>query len=194
MNRRLGSVALAAGSLAAIAGVAGAFPGGAQPAPAAAPELSGKVDFWTKVGSFKIASPKPPDVLARGDITMNFQGTVLVVGLVGSATPGPGVKVQYENAKQGRKVFFGRGKLNLKGKWRAIQFFGRDFKGSWTGMGIMRLYGEFDEKLETGFFQINGKARESWGNGGRTINLPPPVQPGQIKPKIEDIKPAKTGG
>lgn len=193
MNRRLRRGALVAGALVTVAAIAGAFQFTTKaPPPITETSAVGTVDFWTKIGSFKIASPDT-NIKARGKITMSFQGTVLVVGLEGSAIPGPGVKVQYDDAKHARKVYFGRGTLTVDGKWRAMQFFGRDFKGSWTGMGIMRMYGEFDDKLDTGTYIVKGRPKEAWGNGGRQITLPPAPLPTDVKPKIEDVKPGKGG-
>ena len=189
MVRRFGAVAgfaaLVAGALAFQgAGSSSSTPRGRTPEPV---YPTGTVDFETKVGSFKILSPNS-DVKARGTIAMSFQGTVLVVGLEGRATPGAGVKKSYDNAQRGRQVFFGKGTLTIDGKWRAIQFFGREYKGRWKGFGIMRLYGEFDDKLQTGTYTVQGQKPEPWGSGGRQVYLPAPVQPGRVKPKIEDVK------
>lgn len=162
--------------------------GGAKPAPQGKVE-TGVVDFWTKVGSFKIVSPSS-EVKARGSLTMTFSGTVLIVGLEGTAVPSGGIRQEYKSDKQARQAYFGKGSLTVNGKWRAIQFFGRDFKGHWDGMGIMRLYGEFDDKLETGTYRIEGgDGDEAWGNGGRQIILPPAkTNQQQSKPKVEDVK------
>ncbi len=160
--------------------------------PAAATQASagetGTIDFRSKVGSFKILSPNS-DVKARGRITMSFSGSVLVVGLDGNVTPGSGVRLQYKDDAHARQTFFGKGTLTVDGRWRAIQFFGRDFSGHWDGMGIMRLYGEFDDKLETGTYVIKGDEPRPWGNGGMTVVLPkPPDATKRAKPRIEDVK------
>lgn len=193
MDRRYGIAGL--GLLGVVgAGVALAQAPVAAAKPAQAPGDTAIVDFQSRVGSFKIVSPSP-DVKARGKVTMNFQGTILIVGLEGNVVPAGGVKVQYDDAKHGRKAYFGRGSLTIDGKWRAIQFFGRDFKGTWDGMGIMRLYGEFDDKLDTGTYQIRGfGTKEAWGNGGRQVILPPATSAATVKPKIEDVKPGRRPG
>ena len=165
---------------------------GASTAPPKAAD-TGTIDFSSKVGSFKILSPNS-DVKARGKIQMSFKGSVLVVGLEGNVTPGPGVRLQYKNDEHARQAYFGEGTLTVDGKWRAIQFFGRDFSGHWDGMGIMRLYGEFDDKLETGTFKIAGDQPRPWGNGGMTVVLPKaPDGTTRVKARIKDVPPKKPG-
>lgn len=146
------------------------------------------MDFSTRVGSFKILSVNDKNK-ARGTLTMSFNGSVLIVGLEGTVTPGGGVREEYNDPKHERQCFFGKGTLSITGKWRAIQFFGRDFSGRWNGFGVARLYGEFDDKLETGTYTIQGFDSEPWGSGGRTIILPREKTGQQLgKPKVEDVK------
>ncbi|RYG85769.1 hypothetical protein EON77_04950 [bacterium] len=148
---------------------------------------SAVIDFHTKIGSFKILS-NSQDVKARGKLDMEFQGTVLVIGLEGTATPNGALKVQYDDQTHGRKAFFGQGRLTVEGKWRAIQFFGRNVKATWDGMGVLRVNGEFDDKLDTGSYQIRGYGgKEAWGNGGREVRIPPPSSAPRVKPKIVDV-------
>ena len=162
--------------------------GAPAPPRADAPVETGIVDFQSKVGSFKIVSPSR-EVRARGAITMSFKGSVMIADLVGSVTPGPGVRQEYSDPARGRRVFHGEGTIAINGQWRAIQFFGRDIKGRWNGFGLMRLYGEFDENLDTGTYRVDGGKPQPWGNGGMLVTLPARKDPGQgVKPKVEDVK------
>ena len=148
--------------------------------------------FSTTVGSFKILPPGPDKT--KGTLDMDFEGTLMVSELKGQITPGPGIRLEYERPKHGRKVYFGKGHIRVSGDFRSMQFFGRNLKGSYTGIGVARLYGEFDKNMETGYYWYASKPEKiDWGSYGRTLYVPayngPTVKPG----KVRDV-PAKKGG
>ncbi|RYG25928.1 hypothetical protein EON82_05355 [bacterium] len=147
----------------------------------------------TGVGSFKILPPGPDKT--RGTLDINFEGTVMVSGLTGTVTPGPGVRLELERKDHNRKVFFGKGHIRVSGEFRAIQFFGRNLKGSYSGIGIARLYGEFDKNMETGYFWYASQPEKvDWGAYGRTLVVPP-AKAGPVAPrgKVRDVPAGKAG-
>jgi len=131
-------------------------------------------NFQTSVGSFKLegSDETPP----KGRLTINFRGSVLVSGLRpgGKITPKGNVRLEMDDKRYNKKVYFGQGQLVVEGTVRAVQFFGRDLKGRYEGgTGNFRLYGEFDKKLETGTHWFEGETeRTPWGTGGPTIPVP----------------------
>ncbi len=150
-------------------------------------------DLWfeTNVGSFKIL-PRG-DVLPSGDLTMSFTGSVLVSELKGTITPEGNVRREYSNKERNREVWFGTGKLTLKGNFRAIQWFGRDLKAKFSGNGFVRLYGEFDKNLDTGLFWFDPKEKRYWGNHGLGVGLPEQqfgVSPDTVKTREAPTKAA----
>ena len=148
--------------------------------------------FSTTVGSFKILPPGPDKT--KGTLDMEFEGTLMVSELKGQITPGAGVRLEYSRPKHGRQVYFGKGHIRVSGDFRSMQFFGRNLKGSYTGVGVARLYGEFDKNMETGYYWFASKPEKiDWGSYGRTVYVPaykaPTVAPG----KVRDV-PTKKGG
>ena len=148
--------------------------------------------FSTSVGSFKLLPPGPDKT--RGTLDMEFEGTVMVNGLKGDVSVGPGVRLEYRRPKHDRKVYFGKGHIRVSGEYRSIQFFGRNLKGNFKGVTVARLYGEFDKNMETGFYWYGSQpAKQDWGSYGRTLSVPaykgPETQPG----KVRDV-PAKNKG
>jgi hypothetical protein len=134
--------------------------------------------FETKIGSFKgIGSDAVP---VQGKLDLSFNGTVLISGLDPKATlkmTGT-VHKEYEIKDHTKQVYFGNGTLAITGKLRAIQFFGKDLKGRFEGIGVFRLFGEFDRNLETGFWWYEGSSeKHAWGTGGMQIITPNPEQP-----------------
>ena len=126
--------------------------------------------FGSSVGSFKIlGSDETP---ASGKLSFSFNGSVLVSGLEGTTVTEGGVRKEYENKEFGKTAYFGKGKITITGKARSIQFFGRDVQGSFKGTGLMRLYGEFDKKLDTGWVMYAGGERGAWGTGGNIKVVP----------------------
>ena len=133
---------------------------------------SDTLNFETSVGSFKLlGSDETP---ATGNLSFNFNGTVLVTGEDAKVAVEGDVRQEYENKEFAKKIYFGKGKLTVTGKVRSVQFFGSDLKGSFKGVGIMRMYGEFDQDLNTGFYQFAGGDKIPWGTGG--VQTPVPQQ------------------
>jgi hypothetical protein len=144
--------------------------------------------FSAGVGSFKLLPPGPDKT--TGTLDMEFEGTVMVSGLNGTITPGPGVRLEYERKDHNRKVYFGKGRIRINGEYRAIQFFGRNVKGSFKGVTVARLYGEFDKNMETGYYWYASKPEKvDWGSYGRTLTVPPYKDPAAAAPKgkVRDV-------
>ena len=135
-------------------------------------EPTGEAVLKTTIGAFKITSPG--DTPAFGKITMSFKGSILIVGYTGSSpiNASSGLRVEYKDDKRTRIEYFGEGTITLDGKFRAIQWFGRNLTMNWNGMGIMRLYGEFDKNGDTGTYEVKGDKLRYWGTGGMTFSLP----------------------
>ncbi len=134
------------------------------------------------VGSFKLLPPGPDKT--KGTLDMNFEGTVMVSGLTGNVTIGPGVRLEYERKDHNRRVYFGKGHIRVEGEYRAIQFFGRNLKGSFKGVTVARLYGEFDKNMETGYYwYASNPEKIDWGSYGRTLTVPPFKDPNANAPK-----------
>jgi len=136
----------------------------------------------TSIGSFKIIEfndDKPPE----GHFEMTFTGTVLVDTTEAVKNPrGLTTQVKTEgNVKKeityhGREVYFGKGKIIVDGGWHALQWFGRDMAAKFYGCGVFRLSGEFDKKLETGFFWYkDASKKQDWGTGGMQPTVPESV-------------------
>jgi len=174
-----------------------AFLGGAAHAQAPAPAAPAGTDtlyISTTVGSFKIL-PAGPDT-TRGALDIEFEGTVMVSGLNGTVTPGTGVRLELDRPEHKRQVYFGKGRIRVDGEFRAIQFFGRNLKGTFRGNGVARLYGEFDKNMETGYYwYASNPQKQDWGAYGRTVIVPAPLNaagPMKVKGKVKDV-PRKGG-
>lgn len=138
--------------------------------------------FKSNLGSFKLQRGIDP---AWGKLEFSFTGTVLVSGLVkGTVTPGPNVRLEYSDKKYRKLVYHGSGKIVIDGTFDAIQFFGVNVSGTFTGLGIFRPYGEFDRNLNTGEYWYEGDEHQDWGTGGPTVPVPgkPRVQFGSAPP------------
>lgn len=148
----------------------------------------GLLQFRTSVGSFKLLGAAEQPV--EGRLSFNFNGSVLVSGLQGKVvTEGP-VRLEKDVKNFDKKVYFGRGKMTVTGRWRAVQFFGRDVKGDFDGWGVFRLYGEFDNTLDTGVWKRPGEPEQPWGTGGMQVMVP---APGAVSPTVQP-KVRKVGG
>jgi len=141
----------------------------------------------TGVGSFKLLPPGPDKT--RGTLDIDFEGTIMVSGLTGTATPGAGVRLELERKDHNRQVYFGKGHIRISGEFRAIQFFGRNLKGSYNGVAVARLYGEFDKNMETGYYWYASQPeKQDWGAYGRTLVCPPQkMAPLTPKGKVRDV-------
>jgi hypothetical protein len=134
-----------------------------NPAPAQPPTI-GTLNFESNLGSFKLID-------GSGRVEVSFVGTVMVNGLKGTITPSGNLRKEYEG--KGRTAYFGSGKLVIDGQFRGIQAFGKKFKGVWRGRGMARLYGEFDDQLNTGFYWYDDiEMRQYWSPYGSTLELP----------------------
>lgn len=175
-------------TVATLALALGAFSLAQGPTVAGAPPKADTMYFSTGVGSFKLLPPGPDTT--TGTLDMTFEGTVMVSGLKGTVTPGPGVRLELERADHNRKVFFGKGHIRIDGEYRAIQFFGRNLKGSFHGVTVARLYGEFDKNMETGYYwYASDPTKQYWGTTGRTLSVPPFQDPNKtkVKGKVRDV-------
>jgi hypothetical protein len=138
-------------------------------APTSFPANAKGLHLETVVGSFKIK--RGSEDLNQGVCDINFTGTVLVSNLQGVATPGAGVKLEYDRPDMQRKVFHGTGSLHIAGKFGSISFFGRDMNALYNGSGVVQLYGEFDKNLNTGYYWYGDDptTKRDWGSFGATI-------------------------
>jgi hypothetical protein len=128
----------------------------------------GTLILETKLGSFKLL---PKFESAEGRIDLNFTGTVLLAKFNGTVEKSGNLKLEYKGMD--REVYFGTGRIVATGKFRAVQWFGRDLKGKFTGDGAVRLYGEFDQNLETGWYWYEDEQRKQpWGTYGSLIEIP----------------------
>jgi hypothetical protein len=167
----LGALAIA---VALVAGTAVSQVGAPAPVQSPPPHAvqNDTLHLTTNVGSFKIlgAAEEP----AEGRVELSFSGTLLVSGLDGTVTPGPGLRREYHNPERNKQVYFGTGTIVVEGKFFGIQWFGRDLSGKFQGTrGVIRLYGEFDENLDTGYYWYSDPERkEYWGIHGMTVTVP----------------------
>ena len=160
---------------------------------AAAQQPTDTLYLQTGVGSFKLLPPGPDKT--RGTLDVDFEGTIMVSGLSGTVTPGAGVRLEYERKDHNRQVYFGKGHIRVSGEFRGIQFFGRNLKGSYNGVAVARLYGEFDKNMETGYFWYASQPeKQDWGAYGRTLVVPPAKAIQALpKGKVRDVPGNKAG-
>ncbi|MCC7230841.1 MAG: hypothetical protein IT203_10640 [Fimbriimonadaceae bacterium] len=154
-------------------------------------------DLWlsTRVGSFKLL-PRG-DVMPSGTLTMSFTGSVLSSDLKGQVIPEGSVRKEYDNSKKGKQVWFGTGKLTITGAFMAVQWFGRNLDAKFNGNGFIRLYGEFDKNLDTGYYWFDPKDKKFWGTYGNGVGIPEmksTVRPNDVKTRQEFEKKGKGGG
>jgi hypothetical protein len=128
------------------------------------------VRFASKVGSFKLLGSD--QVVPTGKLSFSFNGSVLITGLDGKMTIEGKVIKEYDSKEFSKATYSGKGKITIDGKVRSVQFFGRDIDASFKGIGIIRLYGEFDRNLETGWYEYAGGERRDWGTGGTPVTVP----------------------
>ncbi len=123
----------------------------------------------TKLGSFKVID-------GEGRLEFSFSGTVLITKLNGTATFAEGSTVRKEHDKNGRAVYTGSGKLVVDGKWRGVQWFGKDMNAVFFGKGAVRVQGEFDRDLKTGdyWFEDKSEALPFPASAVMTVFVPPP--------------------
>lgn len=99
----------------------------------------------TGVGSFK-------SFKSEGKLQFSFEGTILIHAKPNECTYSftGQVKLQKEDKKHDRAVYFGKGTCTLNGKWVGVQWFGKNMEGMWYGKGGIRLAGEFFKDRKTG--------------------------------------------
>lgn len=162
---------------------------GGTPAPAA-PALAteyGNLHLQTKIGSFRVMG-MGPDTPAEGHIEISFTGSLLVSQLEGKVTTSGNLVKEFDEHR--RQVYFGTGSIVVDGKFRKIQWFGRDMKADFKGTGAFLVFGEFDQNLETGTYYYNDPTKPlPWGQHGQGINIP-----NQESKIIKPIERGKSGG
>lgn len=142
--------------------------------------------FYTKIGSFRLVGTQELEgnkrVRAEGRVTIRFSGTALINDLKGNITVSGNLRKEYD--AQGRLGYFGTGTLVVDGAFWAIQVFGKDIDGRWTGWGLARMYGEFDDKLNTGmYWTASAPKKLYWSPHGTTHALQGSKLPTNVVPK-----------
>ncbi len=147
------------------------------PAPSTKPVADpayGLAFFESQVGSFKLLPGG--EVSAQGKLEFSGNGTFLVSRLQkgGTVTTTGTIKMEHNDVKANKQVYFGRGSVVIQGKFGAVQFFGKEIKAKFNGFGFVRLYGEFDKNLNTGEYWYEGDKHRAWGNSGMSFVVPNP--------------------
>lgn len=144
------------------------------------PTLNGPSEtlyFQTNLGSFRSAN-------GAGKMTFSFSGTVLIhnwdldvktkdiekAPKTYKVTLQGNIRKEYE--RHGRAVYFGKGTITIEGAWRAIQWFGKDMKGQWTGQGAISIVGEFDKQGNTGTYWYDPAKKNFWPTSLMELSLP----------------------
>jgi hypothetical protein len=125
------------------------------------------MNMQANLGSFKLIN-------GEGQIVFRFSGTVMLNGYEGTAPKIEG-NIKRELERFGRQVYFGTGTMTLEGKWRGIQWFGRDLTYfRWHGHGIARLVGEFDKDQNIGQYWYSDRTNDKkyWYAQSITVTLP----------------------
>lgn len=158
-----------------------------NPTAPGAPSKPDTIFLKTTIGSFKLIPNT--QYLTSGKLSMSFEGTVMVSGLEGTVAVGPGVRLELDRKDHNRKVYFGKGTLNMNGTFRSVQFFGRNLTASYTGTDITaRLYGEFDKNMETGYYWYASDPKKvDWGTSGNMPKIPRYQPLGSVKGKVRDV-------
>lgn len=142
------------------------------------PTTTGKLSMTAAVGSFKMVPHSDEDPV-KGHLEMSFSGTVLVSGLAkdGHIAVSGKVHEEYNDTKHMKTIYFGTGKIVMDGTVRSIQWFGHDLSATFSGRAIVRFYGEYDRKGDTGDYWFGGLADKSmkkfqWGTYGNQAECP----------------------
>ena len=144
----------------------------------------GRMHLWSKVGSFTLEG--------TGHVEMTFTGTLLLNNFKGQANVTGAVRKEFEG--MGRRAWFGTGKAVLDGNFRRILWFGKNVDCVWTGKGNAMVYGEYDQKQETGFVQVDKVPTWPWLTTGRQFFVPATDTPGYQEMKKNQGKPAPGNG
>lgn len=144
------------------------------------PTVTGKPQtlyFETNLGSFRSAN-------GAGKLHFSFEGTVLIHNWDLDVKPkdiekAPKTykvtlqgKIRKEYERHGRAVYFGKGTITIEGSWRAVQWFGKNMKGYWTGQGAMSIVGEFDKQGNTGLYWYDPARKNYWPTSLMELSLP----------------------
>lgn len=152
----------------------------------------GTLHLSARLGSFRLL-----DGVGRVEVT--FTGTLLLTKLKG-IEGGPGsvtitgdVRKEFEDHE--RTAYFGTGKAVVVGRFRGIQWFGRNMRAVWYGAGVARLAGEFDQNLETGWYWYRDPSRrQAWlATGVFEVRLPDPFDLGDVTPRPVPMQPRNGG-
>ncbi len=138
----------------------------------------------TKVGSCKFID-------GEGRVEISFSGSLLLSQVKGSRVISGNLQRQYHDAKRGRELFYGTGKIIITGTWRGMQWFGRDMRTVWYGRGAVRLSGEYYASptkpgtFESGWFWYEDPAkRQEWpATGSFEYRLPTWKEPAPVVPR-----------
>lgn len=145
-----------------------------------------EVSFETRLGSFKLL-PYNEEAIPTGTLNMSFTGTILITGLEGDLQLGGNLRKEWEDKEAKKVAYFGTGTIRFNGKMKSLQWFGRNLKGTFKGNGFFRLYGEFDDKLETGFYTYKGETdRRPWGTQGMPMMVPQQIYNSGDNVKIKE--------
>jgi hypothetical protein len=153
------------------------------------PDGPGDFHFETKIGSFKLLGMDNGNV--TGDFQMTGKGTLLISGLDVPPTITGTLKLEYSYDPLKKYCYHGQGTLVIKnGSWRNLQWFGTDLSASFHGRGKVRLVGEFDKNLNTGFWWISDpKNKEYWPPNSIGEHIIPPYEaPDTSNIKVAPIK------
>jgi hypothetical protein len=162
--------------LAAVAGLIAVAQDNEEAAPEVNPETDyGTINLATTLGSFRAID-------GEGEIEGSFEGTVLFSRVDGDLEVTGEVRKEYENEELQRVLYTGNGSFRVDGSWRGIQWFGKNMRATMFGKGVIRVDGEYDRNLETGWYWFDDQTddRRPWPAEG-TIDLRvPEIRPGGL--------------
>lgn len=156
-----------------------------QPEPIPSPDQvnPGTMLLKTQLGSFQLEG--------EGTVEMTFRGTLLIERLDGAVTvvgqnKPDDIRLEFEGYD--RKVWFGRGKAVIRGKFRRLQWFGGDLDAVWRGKGLAYVFGEYDPVTKSsGVCKVDDLPWRPWFTTGQQFWVPKELEPlyvtGQIKPE-----------
>lgn len=156
----------------------------------------GTLHLQSRLGSFK-------SIDGEGRLSVRFTGTLLVTNLRDGRMTVRSGRLRKEFDEGGRQVYTGTADVVIDGKWRGVQWFGRDMRAVWWGRGFMRVSGEFVRnpqtgKLETGDYWYNNPEEKMAFPSSNLITLTLPqatmgVDP-NVRPRGRRGGAAATGG
>jgi hypothetical protein len=141
---------------------------------------AGKMRLWATVGSFRLEG--------HGKVEISFTGCLMAYRYEG-APPLISGKVRKEYQGLGRTAWFGTGKAVFEGKWRSLHWFGKNMNCTWVGSGLAMVFGEYDQKQDTGWVQVDDRPAYPWMTTGRTFWVPKEIDPSWIAEKKQPKAP-----